>query len=473
MIKHLLFNKGANKSEYFLPLISGILLVSAFPYFNLSFLVWIALVPLLYIIQNKKSHVAFKAGFSTGFIFFGGLFYWLIAYNGVVPYLILILYLAFCLAILSFLINKATNRRSFFINVFSPAIIWVSFEFISAFWPFNGFLWFSLAYTQFRFLSLIQLSTITGIYGITFLILLVNSLLALYLTCYINKREVSPSLKSSSVAIILLLILSVGWGHRELRGEQIKTEQKNVGISIIQGNVPYWLHAVASQNISYENIITERYLNIIEIAKEKKSNLIILPEAIFPFDILGNSTKMGDLLKKLKNNHSYFLLSSYTHKNNNKYNSAVLFDPDVEINSIYHKNHLVPFGEYDLSSGSNYNPIATPFGKMGVLICFEAIFPRISRKMVRGGADILLNISNDAWFLNTSGPYQHGYISIFRAIENRRPLVRAANTGISMIIDPYGRIIKQTNISEECILEGTINSSNIRTFYALYGDIFA
>jgi apolipoprotein N-acyltransferase len=157
----------------------------------------------------------------------------------------------------------------------------------------------------------------------------------------------------------------------------------------------------------------------------------------------------------------------------------------------YDKIHLVPFGEYvplsnllffigSLGEGiGNFKPgkeifnFSLPQGKFGVLICFEIIFPDLCRRFVKEGADFLVTITNDAWFGRTSAPYQHLSMATFRAIENRVFIARAANTGISAFIDPKGKIVEQGGIFTEEAINGTIRLSRERTFYTLYGDVFA
>ncbi len=175
----------------------------------------------------------------------------------------------------------------------------------------------------------------------------------------------------------------------------------------------------------------------------------------------------------------------------NHYNSAYLVSPSVELVGGYDKIHLVPFGEYvpmqdllffigslgegigDFKSGKETLNFSLPQGKFGVLICFEIIFPDLCRRFVKRGANFLVTITNDAWFGRTSAPYQHFSMATFRAVENRVFVARAANTGITGFIDPKGRILKKGGIFTEEAMNGTIRLSSQKTFYTLYGDIFA
>ncbi|MEN6616339.1 MAG: apolipoprotein N-acyltransferase, partial [Syntrophorhabdus sp.] len=163
---------------------------------------------------------------------------------------------------------------------------------------------------------------------------------------------------------------------------------------------------------------------------------------------------------------------------------------DGTTDGIYNKVHLVPFGEYtpivsyfpflakitaagaDFKPGEGHRPINTDIGKVGILICFEGIFPYITNETVRNGAQVLVNVTNDAWYNRTSAPYQHFSFYVFRAIETDRYILRAANTGITGIIDPRGRIQGKTRIFTEDVLRGTYSLKDTETFYVRHGDYF-
>ena len=186
------------------------------------------------------------------------------------------------------------------------------------------------------------------------------------------------------------------------------------------------------------------------------------------------------------------LLGTLTKDDEGKfYNSAYIIDRSGKTAGAYHKTHLVPFGEYtplisyfpflakltaeggDFSAGrEGYKPIKTDSGNVGILICYEGVFPSITRENVQNGAQVLVNLTNDAWYDRTSAPYQHFSFYIFRAIETDRWLLRSANTGISAIIDPKGRVMTKTPIFTEEVLKGSYDMRDTKTFYVRYGDWF-
>ncbi|MBI5810560.1 MAG: apolipoprotein N-acyltransferase, partial [Deltaproteobacteria bacterium] len=227
-------------------------------------------------------------------------------------------------------------------------------------------------------------------------------------------------------------------------------------------------------------------------------SLIVWPETAVPF-YLGrggpSDASVGDIAKEAG---SYILTGSPSYNYNQMaakgeyFNSAYLFSPEGVVAGRYDKIHLVPFGEYvpmhrflpfinkltagvgDFKAGPGPIPISSALGPIGVIICYEAIFPEISRGLVRNGAALLVNITNDAWFGRSSAPYQHFEMSVLRAVENRSYLVRAANTGISAVVDPAGRVRKESRIFETAVLSDTVGlRQGPLAFYTAYGDVFA
>jgi apolipoprotein N-acyltransferase len=222
----------------------------------------------------------------------------------------------------------------------------------------------------------------------------------------------------------------------------------------------------------------------------------VWPETAVPLFFQDKSRLTERLFELAKEGNTHLLFGSPAYKRENSnilyYNSAWHLSPAGELLGQYSKHHLVPFGEYvpfqeylpfvhrlvpsagDFSKGESIDPLLFDNISSGVLICYEIIFPDIARHQVKNGATILINITNDAWFGYSSAPYQHLFISVFRAIENRRPLIRSANTGISAIVDPAGRVMACGDIFTEEVITGRISTGfNNMTFYSRYGDIFA
>ena len=266
--------------------------------------------------------------------------------------------------------------------------------------------------------------------------------------------------------------------------------QPSLKIGLVQANI--------DQSIKWDGSFQKETLNIYERLSfrvaEGKPDLIIWPETATPFFFQDEKAYQPMILDLPKKTNAFLLFGSPSYKIEkgkvNHFNSALMVSPSGELVGKYDKIHLVPYGEYVplgeiISLGSlgegigNFKPgkqifnFSLPQGKFGVVICFEIIFPDLCRKFVKEGADFLVTLTNDAWFGRTSAPYQHLSMATFRAIENRVFVVRAANTGITGFIYPKGEIVKQGGIFTEETMIGTIHLSKQKTFYTVYGDVFA
>lgn len=493
---HRLFFKmnPMKKTDWLGSFLSGILLILSFPNFDFEFLAWFALVPLFYAIEGKSPWKGFWVGFSTGFISFLGILYWIIVavHNyGNVPLILSILvllflvgYLSLYIATFAFLYRLIQIRLGLQTILLAP-LLWASLEYLRSFFL-TGFPWASLAYSQYINLPIIQLSEVTGIYGLSFIILLVNA--CLYMTLHQWSKKTFP-LREVAVTVLLLLgFLIYGYWRIEIIDRQA-LQSPALKIGLVQGNI--------DQSIKWDESFQKETMKIYERLSykvaDKKPDLIIWPETATPF-FFQDAKEFQPIVLDIPNKTGAYLLfgtPSYKIERGkiHHYNSALLLSPSGEVKGKYDKIHLVPYGEYVplgdyISLGSlgegigNFKPgkeifnFTLPQGKFGVLICFEIIFPDLCRRFVKEGADFLVTITNDAWFGRTSAPRQHLTIATFRAVENRVFIARAANTGISALIDPVGRIFKQGGIFTEEAMNGTIGLSKEKTFYTLYGDVF-
>lgn len=474
--------------------LSGILLALSFPKPGLSILAWVAFLPLFYAVREKSAKNAFKFGFLSGFVAYAGIFYWLnivMTTYGKLPLpvsfsltLLMAAYLALYPAA-AIAVTRLAEARSI-PAILSFPFLWVSLEYLRAY-LFSGFPWASLGYTQYRTLPLIQIADITGVYGVSFLILSVNIFLYQLWRWVRGKDGASYPLLATSVAVPLFL-LTIFYGFISLN----KTEQgKQVKVALAQGNIP--------QDVKWDPSFQEETVAIYERLSRKTkgagAELVVWPESSLPFFFQKEhlfSARVSLLAKEL---NSCLVVSSPAlaseEGKERLLNSAFLISSDGSTLGRSDKIHLVPFGEYvplarllpfvkkmvqgigDFSPGRSATPLSAPFGKMGILICFEGIFPEISRDYVNNGAGLLVNITNDAWFGDSSAPYQHLSMTVFRAVENRVPLVRSANTGITAFIDSRGHIQGMTRLFREALLSGSVRVGTARTFYTAYGDAFA
>ena len=253
------------------------------------------------------------------------------------------------------------------------------------------------------------------------------------------------------LACIFLIAVVFIYGFYKLNF-QFSTPNSQLKISLIQGNIPQSL----KWDDTYRKDIIKTYFDFTMEAAKDKPDLIVWPETSFPVDLELEPAIAKRLFNLAKAVNTHILVGTNRYKSGNIYNSAFLISPDGAIMSYYDKLHLVPFGEYmpkipgflykvlpekinmvgDFSPGGQY----TVFKNFSVLICFEDVFPQISRRFVQNGAQFLVNITNDGWYGASAAPFQHAQASVFRAVENRVPVVRCANTGLSEFIDKNGRI---------------------------------
>jgi apolipoprotein N-acyltransferase len=291
-----------------------------------------------------------------------------------------------------------------------------------------------------------------------------------------------------AAVLTVMLVITVIYGQVRLREERPGISVK---ASIVQGNI----EQDKKWDTAYRHAVMEAYKDLSVKAVSANPSMIIWPETAVPFmfnedkyyteeltdfqNQLGRYLLFGSVLIKGKSGERYQLS-----------NSAVLLDDTGKVTYIYDKIHIVPFGEYvplqkllffinklvagigDYTGGERYVRAVTPFGDFATLICYEIIFPGLVRKFYANGGDFMVNITNDAWFGRTTGPYQHFSIAVFRAVENRKPLIRAANTGISGFIDSSGRIIASTELFERVLLTEQLRTDYTRSFYSKYGDLF-
>jgi len=492
------FQFSVFRKEIFLCLLSAVLLILSFPRFNIEFFAWVGFVPLFFAIQNKSKCKVFFLSYLTGIIFWLGIIYWLIHVT-FIGLIFLVLYLALYFGTFGLIISTIDHRLSTIDALFIPSL-WVILEYIRSH-LFTGFGWALLGYSQYLNLVSIQIADITGVYGVSFLIMTVNVAIKEVLGF---RSEVLGRKKQAVFMIMFCSVFLIGallYGYYRLNQTPNTQHQTPIKVSIIQGNIPQELKW---QSYSQEFIL-DRYIKLSKEASLHKPDLIIWPEASSPGFLFKQADawifqNMFNLAKELKAN---LLIGTIVIDKSDYFNSVVLIDSYGAIIKRYDKIHLVPFGEYiplkrtlpflktivpigDFAGGREYTvfkvtsrkPQAASQDSFSVLICFEDLFPELSRRFVKNGAGFMVNITNDAWFGRTSSPFQHLALSVMRAVENRRFLVRAANTGVSCFITPEGTIksLVSDNKGRAIFITGhktaDISTQRSITFYTRHGDVF-
>ncbi|MDA8085011.1 MAG: apolipoprotein N-acyltransferase [Nitrospiraceae bacterium] len=483
-------------------LLSGALVALAFPAYDFYLLAWIGFVPLLLSLGTRTRKEAFLTGYVFGITYFFGTLYWIyhsINVYGGVPFLasvavvfLLCLYLGLYPAVFS-LVYLSVVRETKLPSLLIAPLGWVVLEYVRSY-ALTGFPWASIGYSQYRFLHMVQIADITGIYGISFLVLAVNG--AVVDIVLIRRRLREMPLYPVGItavgllAVALAVIGSFGYGAWRLGQER---PGATFQAAVIQGSIDQdkkWEPA-------FQKEVLDVYYNLSQkAAREYGSRLIVWPETAIPFLFNEDTARSEKLTEMQKSLDAYLLFGSVMLREKTKdktlmTNSALLLDPHGKLVYKYDKIHLVPFGEYvplksilffvdkmvagigDYVPGDSYLRGGTDFGSFGTLICYEIVFPGLVRKFFVKGGDFMVTITNDAWFGRTIGPYQHFSMAVFRAIENRKPVIRAANTGISGYIDSNGRIQATTDLFSRQILPGRVKTDSTMTFYTKYGDIFS
>ena len=464
-------------------------------------LAWVALAPLLLAIRQAPAGLGFRIGWVAGLCHYLTLLYWLVftmnTYGNLplhlcVPLLFLLCaYLALYWGVFCALLNVLRPRPVHILYLIP--VFWTALEYLRAH-LFSGFPWGLLGYSQHKALYLIQIADVFGVWGVTFLVVFSNSVLFTFLLYKSGKNwhhwNVSRQTARFAVTLLILVaVATVGYGHGRIKALGRAASTAPVSrVSVIQGNIDQ----AVKWDPAFQISTTKKYIDLSLSAAVEKPDLIVWPETAAPFYFQRGSW-LAEMVKQASAEMQTDLLigspSVATHENGADYfNSAYLVFPDGTAPVRYDKAHLVPFGEYvplkrwlpflgkmveqvgDFKSGARGNALTWKEGAIGIQICFEIIFPGLSRAMVQNGADFLVNMTNDAWFEKTGAPYQHFSMAVFRAVENRRALVRAANTGISGFIDPAGRVMIQSDLFQEAVLTRDIPRLKMQSLYTKSGD---
>jgi apolipoprotein N-acyltransferase len=473
---------------------SGLLTALAFPKFNLAFLAWISLIPLFDIIFRSNPKRSFFFGLLAGLPFYGLLLYWIPAvpahYGGLSPAfsllvdIVLVLFLSLFWGV-ACLILSMVNRRWPSLGFIAAPFIWVAQEYATTV-VFTGFPWGLLGYSQHANLWLIQSATVAGVYGVSWILIFFQGS---FVSSFRRKRRIPFAV---GLAVLVLAhaagLVSMGRPQPAKDSFQAAVIQGNVSSDIAWDKVP----------VSFMQDLFEKHIDLTRRAAKEGAQLIIWPEFSVPLCFsCSDPLPLGfkhRLLGYVKRTGRTLLLGTTevsVHEDKTEYYNAALGLPPSLVITEYHKMHLVPFGEYTPYPGlfgfvkrmtraigeltPGLNATLHRFGQLrfGSPICYEIIFPDLVRRFVKNGAHFLVTITNDGWYGPTSAPYQHFAIAVFRAVENRRFLLRAATTGVSGIIDPWGRVVQKSQIMTEAVLTGTVTPGRGQTIYSRYGDVFS
>ena len=490
--------------------LSSFFLVLSFPLFDVGWLAWIALVPWLLTLDRMSERQAILWSYLQGIFFFGCTVWW-VGCVTVPGLIVLVAYLALFFAAWGWTAKKLmkTTGWRFFSGV--PAV-WVLLEFSRSI-LLTGLGWNFLAHTQWEWLPVIQIAEFTGVYGVSFLIVLVNAAGFLVVRSMMQAGSggrggggegEGTSIKAAFVFLgIALGAVAVVVGYGYLRLNRIEaalapgssSSAPAFKVTVVQGNIPQ----PKKWDDAFQEAIWKRYEELTFQSIKDNPDLIIWPETSVP-DYL-DQAPVADQVKNLARQTGTALLVGAPVgelESSRIFNAAVFFGREGIFLGRYDKVHLVPFGEYlplepvlgwmrkfvlmgGFSHGKDFTVFRTPIGSeqnippFSVLVCFEDLFPGLTRKFAREGSRWLVVITNDAWFGRSGAAVQHLQASVFRAVEQRMWVVRAANTGFSGFVSPSGRVLPkphQVPLYRSGIASADISASSEPSFYSLHADWF-
>ena len=496
--------------QYILASVSGVALSLSFPSAHFAPLAWVSITPLLFIIRDEKWARSSFLGFLFGVAISFGTYSWIIELDAVGPgkFLSLIPVYSLFFVLFAFSYSLVSKRFGTWVVLIGPAL-WVSTEYMRANLFFIAWPWNLLAHSQYKMAYVIQVSDMGGVYAVSFLLVMVNSLLCetlVFYRWYVREKRgvgVEPSVHRNISPVPL--ILAIALIASALVYSQYRLNKSDDGdilrVSIVQGNRLTWNNMGRKEQM--EHLLEYRDLTL--SASADRPELIVWPAASLPAPIEYSPMVRMFLGRLALEMDSHILVGGAGAEKMRSgsddispfSNSEFLISPRGRETDRYDKIKLVPFNEYlplrgtfkwprwittlerDFKSGDRFTLFRVSSARFGSPICWENLFPDFFRQFVQEGANLMISVTNEGFMGRSPGPYQTLASNVFRAVENRVPIVRVSTTGISAFIDPSGRIEKRLNDSDgnELFVAGTL-TREVRlngggTFYTRHGDIFA
>ena len=450
--------------------------------------------------EFRRLRRAFALGLVTGVVYFTGTLYWITGvmsvYGGLPTWVAVLINAAMiaCLAMhpaLCAAIVYRIVRASGPFSLMAAPLVWVATELSRTLVPHIGFPWVLLGYSQANLLPIAQLASVFGVYGVSMLVAAVSAALATLAVARRDTRRFLP------MGLMVAIVLAVGlWGRARLARSEWTREGDPIRVGLVQGNVDQ----AVKWDVAHASSIFDDHLRLTRQALAAGAEFVLWPESSMPFFFEEDRADSDKLRALARDARVPILFGSdqveWRSGNGRRavdrlYNAAFLVRPDGSTAGVYRKMHLVPFGEYvplkrflffaaplveavsDFSAGETVELLPVGDHRVSTAICYEIVYSELVRRSVVAGSELLTTITNDAWFGRTSAPYQHFAQASMRAIEDGRYLVRSANTGISGIVDPYGRVLEQTAIFQQAVVVGSVRFLRASTFYARHGDVLA
>jgi apolipoprotein N-acyltransferase len=342
----------------------------------------------------------------------------------------------------------------------------------------TGFPWVLLGYSQATVLPIAQLASLFGVYGLSMLVAAVSAALAMAVPGPVRRSAGTWRFAYGPAVVVLAVVAGVAtWGSGRVAASEWTRAGDAIRVGIVQGNIDQ----AEKWNPASADAIFQEYLRMTREAIRQGAALVLWPESSTPFLIEEDAARAGQIRRLALEARVPILIGSDQVERGTPpryFNAAFLVRPDGSVGPAYRKMHLVPFGEYVplrrvFSAGDEAVLFPVAGHRISTAICYEIVYPDLVRGVVAAGSELLTTITNDAWYGRASAPYQHFEQASLRAIEGGRYLVRSANTGISGIVDPYGRVVARTAIFEPAVLVAEARFLKTSTFYARHGDILA
>jgi apolipoprotein N-acyltransferase len=471
--------------------------MAAFPPWDIGPLAFVGLVPLFLALDGAPPRQAAWLGYTSGLCFYLGTIWWVIntmtTYGRMPLPLSLVALILLCgvlagyTAAFAWLLSAGRYRLRLSRGILPlvAAGAWTALEFLRTY-LFSGFPWALLGYSQYQQPTIRLLASAVGVYGISALLVLVNGTVADVLGRAWRPADKGRRWRGTLLPVGLACLALAGTTGYAWGIWRDPTGGPTVRVGLLQGNIDQSL----KWDRSHQTATLDIYERLARRVAADRPALIVWPETALPF-FLRREPELGVRVQRFIAEGGVPTLTGSPDLGEDGllYNTAFFLGGDGEIRGRYSKRHLVPFGEYvplqtifffldklvvgigDFGRGRAATVFSVDGLRFSVMICYEVIFPGEVRDFVKGGAALLVNITNDAWFGRSGAPYQHLAMAAMRAVEHGTYLVRAANTGVSAVIAPSGDILAQTEIFTDAVLLGTIRPRERETIYTRYGDV--
>ncbi len=461
---------------------SGVLSAASILFPSLFFLIWIAFVPLFLSLSGQSAGQRILLGLTTGVMYFGGAYYWVclstVTFFAFSPFVALVLFIGFLawhgfvFALFAVALRQPSSTSG---QLLFAALLWVVLE---HYYP-TLVPWQLGAILQ-PHLAALQLAELTGGAGLSFLIVLVNG----WLFRAYEQYRVGAAWGGFIVAAIGVVLALDVHGRWRLVHLEAEPSTRTLSVAIVQGNAPP-MREVTEESFARS---FRAYAQLSLTAAAAHPALIVWPEMAVRA-LLRTDNAARDALFSLaeQGGTPLFVGALDDRQDGETLNSAFLVSPAGEFFGVYHKTRLLPFAEFlpwpfqvfsrwwpvpSVVAGDQSAPLLLPNTRFAVAICYEALFPGVFRQALNEGAEFLVILTNDVWLGDTNGPWQPLQSAVLRAVESRRWLVRAANSGVSAVIAPSGRIMAQTELFTAATLHKQITLRQDLTFYTRWGDWF-